>query len=316
MEGAIKIGISTCLLGEKVRYDGGHKHDRYLTDVLGRYVTYVPVCPEVECGLGIPRETLRLVGDPENPQLVTTRTRLDHTDRMKNWAARRLKALEKEDLCGFVFKKDSPSSGMTRVKVYTENGMPVKKGTGIFARAFMDHFPLVPTEEEGRLNDMGLRENFLEQVFTLQRWRTNLAKRKSLGSLVDFHTRHKLLFLSHDQKHYREMGKLVAEGKKMRVEELYLSYERLMLESLRLRATVKKHLNVLFHLMGYFKTVLSADEKQEMLDIFEEFRKENLPLIVPVTLINHFVRKYREPYLSKQVYLNPHPVDLKLRTHV
>ena len=316
MQSVIKIGVSACLLGEKVRYDGGHKHDRYLTDVLGRYVTFVPVCPEVECGMGIPRETLRLVGDPDNPRLVTTRSGIDHTERMKKWAAGRLDALEGEALCGFVFKKDSPSSGMTRVKVYTEAGMPVRRGSGIFARAFMDRFPLIPTEEEGRLNDLDIRENFLEQVFTLQRWRDAVSCGRTMRVLVDFHTRHKLLLLSHSQKHYREMGKLVAEGKKLPVEGLYRDYERLMLEALRLRATVKKHLNVLMHLMGYFKKNIGSDEKKELLDIFEEFRRENLPLIVPVTLINHYVRKYRQPYLANQVYLHPHPLDLKLRNHV
>jgi uncharacterized protein YbgA (DUF1722 family)/uncharacterized protein YbbK (DUF523 family) len=316
MDDTIKIGVSACLLGEEVRFDGGHKHDRYLTGVLGRFVSYVPVCPEVECGMGIPRETLRLVGDPEQPRLVTTRTGIDHTERMKKWAAERLDRLEKEDLCGFVFKKDSPSSGMVRVKVYNEKGMPEKKGSGIFARAFMDRFPLIPTEEEGRLNDMGLRENFLEQVFTLKRWRQVASARRRLGALVDFHTRHKLLFLSHSQKHYREMGRLVAGGKKLPAKRLYDEYERLMLETLRLRTTVKKHLNVLSHLMGYFKKDLTADEKKELLELFEEFRKENLPLIVPVTLINHYVRKYRQPYLEKQFYLNPHPLDLKLRNHV
>jgi uncharacterized protein YbgA (DUF1722 family)/uncharacterized protein YbbK (DUF523 family) len=316
MESSLRIGVSACLLGEKVRYDGGHKHDRYLTGVLGRFVTFVPVCPEVECGLGIPRETLRLVGDPENPRLVTSRSGVDHTERMKKWAAERLDALEKENLCGFVFKKDSPSSGMARVKVYTEAGMPVRRGSGIFAHAFMERFPLIPVEEEGRLNDLDIRENFLEQVFTLKRWRDAVAGGRRLGALVEFHTRHKLLFLAHSQKHYREMGKLVAGGKQQPAKALYREYEHLMLEALRLRATVKKHHNVLLHLMGYFKKDLSADEKQELLAIFEEFKKENLPLIVPVTLINHYVRKYRQPYLADQVYLQPHPLDLKLRNHV
>jgi uncharacterized protein YbgA (DUF1722 family)/uncharacterized protein YbbK (DUF523 family) len=316
MQNSIKIGVSTCLLGEPVRYDGGHKHDRYLTDVLGRYVTFVPVCPEVECGMGIPREAMRLVGDPDNPRLVTNRSGIDHTERMKEWAAGRLDALERESLCGFVFKKDSPSSGMTRVKVYTDAGMPVRRGIGLFARAFMERFPLIPVEEEGRLNDLDIRENFLEQVFTLKRWRDAVAAGKRMGALVDFHTRHKLLFLSHSQKHYREMGRLVAAGRQQPIEALYRDYEGLMLEALRLRATVKKHHNVLLHLMGYFKKDLSADEKQELLALFEEYRKENLPLIVPVTLINHYVRKYDQPYLADQVYLQPHPLDLKLRNHV
>jgi len=171
MSEKIKIGISSCLLGNKVRWDGGHKRDGYLTDTLGRYVEWVPVCPEAEVGLGIPRETLRLVGDPENPRLVTTQTGIDRTDDMKRWARRRLDALAGENLCGFIFKSNSPSSGMVRVKVYDAKGMPQKRGVGIFARAFMDRFPLIPAEDDGRLRDPAIRENFIDQVFTLRRWR-------------------------------------------------------------------------------------------------------------------------------------------------
>jgi uncharacterized protein YbbK (DUF523 family) len=167
----IRLGISSCLLGQNVRYDGGHKLDRYLTDTLGQYVEYVPVCPEVECGLGVPREAVRLVGDSESPRLVTVKTKQDLTERMMTWAGKRVKELEKEGLCGFVFKSGSPSSGMERVKIYNERGMAEKKGRGMFARAFMDHFPLIPVEEEGRLHDPRLRENFIESIFALMRWR-------------------------------------------------------------------------------------------------------------------------------------------------
>ena len=169
MEDRIRLGISACLLGQEVRYDGGHKLDRFLRDTLGGYVDYVPVCPETECGFGIPREAFRLVGDPESPRLVTSRTHQDHTERMKTWAGKRVRELEKEDLCGFIFKSNSPSSGMERVKVYNEKGMPEKKGVGMFARAFMEHFPLIPVEEEGRLHDPGLRENFIEGIFAPRR---------------------------------------------------------------------------------------------------------------------------------------------------
>jgi uncharacterized protein YbbK (DUF523 family) len=161
----ITLGISACLLGENVRYDGGHKHDRFLTDTLGKYVTYRPVCPEMECGLGVPRESMRLVGDPESPRLVTVRSRQDHTERMVRWARQRVTELEKEKLCGFIFKSDSPSSGMERVKVYKDGGMPQKNGIGVFARIFMEHFPLMPVEEEGRLHDPLIRENFIERIF-------------------------------------------------------------------------------------------------------------------------------------------------------
>jgi uncharacterized protein YbgA (DUF1722 family)/uncharacterized protein YbbK (DUF523 family) len=312
----IRLGVSTCLLGENVRFDGGHKHDRFLTDTLGQYVEFLPVCPEVECGLGVPRESMRLVGDLESPRLVTVRTHVDHTDRMLTWAKKRVKELEKEDLCGFIFKSDSPSSGMERVKVYNDTGMPEKKGIGMFARVFMNHFSLIPVEEEGRLHDPKLRENFIERIFTLKRWREFRSGRAGLGDLVDFHTRNKLLVLAHSEKHYRAMGKLVAAGKIIPMQSLNGQYETLLMDALSLKTTVKKNANVLYHLMGYFKNDLSADEKQELMEIFGQYRAGYIPLIVPVTLINHYVRKYQQPYLAKQTYLNPHPVDLQLRNHV
>ena len=316
MDGQFKIGISSCLLGNEVRWNAGHKKDKYLTNTLGQFVDYVPVCPEVEAGFGIPRETFRLVGDPKRPRLITFKSKVDHTDRMLAWAKKRLKDLEQEDLCGFIFKSDSPSSGMIRVKVYNEKGMPHKVGVGIFARAFMEHFPLIPVEDDGRLNDPLIRENFILQIFTMKRWRDSLNRRRSMGSLVDFHTRNKLLILSHSQKHYRLMGKLVAEGKKMPIAELYGRYQQVLMEALKLKTTIRKNGNVLQHLMGYFKKQLTPDEKQELLEIFEQYRNQLVPLLVPITLINHYVRKYDQPYLKQQTYLNPHPMELKLRTYV
>jgi len=311
----VRLGISACLLGQNVRYDGGHQHDRFLTDTLGRYVTWVPVCPEVECGLSVPREAMRLVGTADAPRLVTVSTKKDLTSRMQSWARRRVRELEAEDLCGFIFKSKSPSSGMERVKVYNEeNGIPAHTGVGMFARAFMEHFPLLPCEEEGRLHDPVLRENFIERIFVYRRWRELIAAGARAGALVDFHARHKLLILSHSTAHYREMGRLVAQG--LRTAEARSRYQALLMEALSLKATVKKHVNVLQHMMGYFKTVLSPDEKQELLEIIEQYRSEHVPLVVPVTLINHYVRKYGEPYLARQYYLNPHPVELKLRNHV
>jgi uncharacterized protein YbgA (DUF1722 family)/uncharacterized protein YbbK (DUF523 family) len=316
MDNKIRLGISSCLLGENVRFDGGHKLDPFLTDTLGQYVEYVPVCPEVECGFGIPRESFRLVGDPGNPRLVTTRTHVDHTERMHQWARRRVQELEKEELCGYIFKSGSPSSGMERVKVYDRNGVPAKVGVGIFARIFMEHFPLLPVEEEGRLHDPKLRENFIERIFTLKRWRETTAQKQSLGILVDFHTRHKLLILSHSTETHRAMGKLVAEGKEIPLKTLYEKYQTLLMQALQLITTAKKNANVLQHMLGYFKDRLSPDEKQEVLEIIDQYRQGLFPLIVPLTLMNHYVRKYDQPYLKEQYYLNPHPVELQLRNHV
>ena len=315
MSEPIKIGISACLLGEKVRWNGVGARDPFLTDTLGRFVQWVPVCPEVECGLPVPRETLRLVGDVKAPRLVTSRTGIDHTERMQDWARQRLNQLEGEDLCGFIFKKDSPSSGLMRVKVYSDKGMPEKKGVGLFARAFAERFPRVPAEEEGRLHDPWLRENFIERVFTLQRWRQSLKEGLALGRLVDFHTRHKLLLMAHSPTHYQVLGRMVAGSRKEAPEALFDRYEQTLLEALTLKATVKKHVNVLQHILGYFKKELSADEKQEMLAIIDRYQQELVPLVVPVTLMNHYVRKYNQSYLASQVYLNPHPVELKLRNH-
>jgi len=311
-----RLCVSRCLLGEKVRFDGGHKLDRFLTEVLGPFVEFVPVCPEVECGLSVPREAMRLVGDPAAPRLVTVQTRQDITRRMQDWAEARVAGLAEEGLCGFVFKYGSPSSGMARVKVYPEvGGPPLLKGRGLFAARLMDALPLLPVEDEGRLNDAELRENFIERVFVMHRWRQLLEAGFTLRALVDFHTRHKLLIMSHSVVHYRTLGRLVAQGASVPPQELQDAYLSGLMEGLRLTATVKKHANVLAHVMGYFKRQLSADEKRELLEVLDAYARELLPLIVPVTLLNHYVRKFGEGYLSGQWYLRPHPSELKLRNH-
>jgi uncharacterized protein YbgA (DUF1722 family)/uncharacterized protein YbbK (DUF523 family) len=316
MEG-IRIGISRCLLGEKVRYDGGHKWDRYVTDTLGHYFDYVGVCPEVEYGLPIPRESLRLIGDdPASPRLVTTRTAVDHTEGMQAWAEKRLNGLEAEDLCGFIFKSRSPSSGLLGVKVYSSSGMPSMKGVGIFARAFTRRFPLVPVIDDGRLHDPGLRENFIERVFVYKRWQEFLKGGGSLRGLIEFHTTHKLLMMAHSAKHNTALGQLVARAKGQKPHEIQTAYFRLLMEGLGLAATVKKNTNVLMHVMGYFKQELTADEKQELLEVIDRYHRQYVPLIVPITFLNHYVRKYNEPYLKEQYYLNPHPMELMLRNHV
>jgi uncharacterized protein YbgA (DUF1722 family)/uncharacterized protein YbbK (DUF523 family) len=316
MEDRIKLGISSCLLGRNVRYDGGHKHDRYLTDVLGKFVDWVPVCPEVECGLPVPREAMHLLGDPESPRLVTIRTGIDHTDRMLDWMEGKLPELEKEELCGFVFKSRSPSSGMKAVKVYNPPAAPVKKGIGIFARAFMERFPLMPVEEEGRLHDARLRENFIERFFVFRRWRDFLKTDGTIRGLVSFHTDHKLLIMAHSQKALKTLGKSVAAPGHTDPEELFQNYLEVLMDGLLLHATARKNTNVLQHIMGYFKKQLSPDEKQELLEVIHHYHEGMIPLIVPIVLLKHYVRKYREPYLNRQHYLHPHPIELMLRNHV
>jgi uncharacterized protein YbgA (DUF1722 family)/uncharacterized protein YbbK (DUF523 family) len=310
-----RLGISTCLLGEKVRYDGTGKRDRFLTDTFGQFVEWVPVCPEVECGLPVPREAMHLEGDPDSPRLVTRHTHIDHTDRMGAWAHARLADLDKEDLSGYIFKSDSPSSGMERVSVYDERGMPRKIGVGLWARAFMDHFPLLPVEDEGRLHDPLLRENFIERVFCLKRYRDSMRPRRSRGALVAFQAAHKLQLMAHSPATLREMGRLVAGAKDLGADELFPAYEELLMKAMKLKASPGKNANVLQHAMGYFKRDLSPDEKQEALGIIAEYRAELVPLIVPVTLLTHYIRKYSADYLASQTYFNPHPIELKLRNH-
>jgi len=313
MEKNFKIGISSCLLGNEVRWNSGHKLDKYLTHTLGQFVEYVPVCPEVEMGLSIPRETLRLVGDPAAPRLVFSKSGEDVTEQMTSWAQKRLDKLEGEGLCGFIFKSRSPSSGMARVKLYDRNGVPSKNGVGLFARLFMERFPLLPVEEDGRLNDPRLRENFLEAISTFRSWRELLAAGAKPATLVDFHARHKLLLMSHSVELARQMGKLVAQAGLLPPDELVDQYRQLLMKAIRLPATPAKHVNVLQHALGYFKHQLSADEKQEMLELFDQYRRGVMPLNVPIALLNHYVRKYRPAYLDQQVYLHPHPVELHLR---
>jgi uncharacterized protein YbgA (DUF1722 family)/uncharacterized protein YbbK (DUF523 family) len=316
MEERLKLGASRCLLGENVRFDGGHKLDRYLRDVLGQYVRFVSVCPEVESGLPIPRESLRLVGDPQSPRLVTGKTRVDHTDTMKAWSEKRLDELESEQLCGFIFKYGSPSSGMSRVKVYPEKGGPPSmKGRGLFAGMFMDRFPLLPVEDEGRLNDPVLRENFIDRIFTMHRWQTMLRKGLGAGALVDFHTRHKLLVMAHNVQAYRDLGKLVAQAGSVAPQDLADAYIKRLMEALAREAKPRQHRNVLDHCQGYFKKFLDPDEKQELREVIRLYGEELVPRIVPVTLLNHYVRKYGQEYLASQVYLNPPPAELKLLNH-
>ncbi len=316
MQERIKLGISSCLLGAHVRYDAGHKLDRFLADTLGKYVEWVPVCPEVEYGLPVPREPMRLAGDPEAPRLVTTHTGIDHTRGMRQWAEQKLEELAPLGLCGFVFKSKSPSSGMQGVKVYSPSGRPGRKGRGIFAAAFIERFPLLPVEDEGRLHDPALRENFIERIFVFKRWQELVKTGGDLRSLISFHSDHKLLVLSHSPKHYTVLGRLVGNAKEKRPAKLFSEYAGTLMEGLKLEATAKKNANVLQHIMGYFKKLLSPDEKQELREIIEGYRTGLIPLIVPIVLLNHYVRKYDEHYLKRQHYLHPHPLELMLRNHV
>jgi uncharacterized protein YbgA (DUF1722 family)/uncharacterized protein YbbK (DUF523 family) len=299
-----------------VRFDGGHKRDAFLTKVLGPYVEYVPVCPEVEMGLGTPRETLRLVRQPAGLRMVTTRTGIDHTDGMQRWSKKRLTELENEELSGYVLKKDSPSCGMERVKTYGTAMMPARDGQGIYASALLERYPLLPVEEEGRLSDPTLRENFIERIFAYRRVRDFFRGRWTPGALVAFHTAHKMSLLSHSTTAYNEMGRLVAQAGGLPRAELRRAYETLFMQTLAKPATRARHTNVLHHMAGHLKKQLDADSRAELASCIDEYRRGLVPLVVPLTLIRHYVRIHRVAYLEGQVYLEPHPRELMLRNHV
>jgi uncharacterized protein YbgA (DUF1722 family)/uncharacterized protein YbbK (DUF523 family) len=315
-DGPLRIGISACLLGQEVRFDGGHKRDAFLTKVLGPYVEYVPVCPEVEMGLGTPRETLRLVHQPAGLRMVTTRTGVDHTDGMQRWSKKRLTELEDEDLSGYVLKKDSPSCGMERVKTYGAAMMPARDGRGIFASALLERYPLLPVEEEGRLTDPTLRENFIERIFAYRRLRDFFKGRWTPGALVAFHTAHKMSLLSHSTSAYNELGRLVAQAGSLPRAELRRAYETLFMQTLAKPATRARHTNVLHHMAGHLKKQLDAASRAELASCIDEYRRGLVPLVVPLTLIRHYVRIHQVKYLEGQVYLEPHPRELMLRNHV
>jgi uncharacterized protein YbgA (DUF1722 family)/uncharacterized protein YbbK (DUF523 family) len=311
-----RIGISACLLGHKVRYDGADKRDGFLAGTVGRYVDWVPVCPELEAGMGVPREPVRLVGAVSMPRMVAERSGRDWTQTMRRWGAKRARGFAALGLSGYIFKKDSPSCGMERVRVYGSSGMPVRRGRGLFSAAVMQELPLLPVEEEGRLNDPALRENFIERVFAYHRWQRCADDRRTVRSLMAFHAAHKFLLLAHGEQRYRRLGRIVAEAHKSPIGEAYETYGRLFMEALAVQATVKKHYNVLQHMIGFFSQQLSADDRAELVEQLADYRRQWVPLIVPLTLVRHYVKKYRVAYLAEQVYLEPSPKELMLRNHV
>jgi uncharacterized protein YbgA (DUF1722 family)/uncharacterized protein YbbK (DUF523 family) len=312
----IRVGISTCLLGQEVRYDGGHKHSRYATDVLGRYFSFVPVCPEQEVGMGIPREPVHLEGDPAAPRMVGSRTGEDWTGRMNALVRRRVRQLEGMDLSGFILKKGSPSCGMERVKVTNDKGMPMKSGRGLFALRLLERLPLLPVEEEGRLNDARLRESFIVRVFAHHRLQTLFRQRFSRGRVVAFHTREKLLLMAHSPQHYKQLGQLVAAVKEHAPQEFRELYGGLFMAALNTRATTRKHVNVLQHVLGYLREHLDPAPRRDLAAVVEDYRRELVPLVVPVTLLAHHLRTHGVDYLLEQTYLQPHPRELMLRNHV
>ncbi len=312
----IRIGISSCLLGETVRYDGGHQKDSYVTGALARHVTWVSVCPEMELGLGVPRETIRLVGDAAKPRLVATRSGTDLTEAMNTYARARVGGLGTLRLSGYILKRASPSCGMERVKVYTKSGIASRSGRGLFARRLMDTYPLLPVEEEGRLADARLRDNFITRVFAYRRLRALEESGPRAKDIVAFHTAHKLLLLAHSPAHYSALGRLLGDLTSLPRAEWLARYGDGFMRALAVSATSRKHVNVLQHIVGFFTRRLSAADRRELGDLFKDFAAGLVPLVAPMTLINHHVARLGVGYVADQIYFSPYPKELMLRHQV
>ncbi|WP_281646752.1 DUF523 and DUF1722 domain-containing protein [Parendozoicomonas sp. Alg238-R29] len=314
-EKEITLGISACLAGQKVRYNGDHKRSGFVANSLTRFFHLKPVCPEVEIGLGVPREPIRLVGDAEGDYRVvgSDHPDIDVTDKLADFGRETAKNLER-DISGYILMQKSPSCGMDRVKVYHQNGHPLGRSEpGMFARTLMETSPLLPVEEEGRLHDPVLRDNFFARVFAWHRWQQEMRDEPTYAGLVAYHSAYKYLIMAHSPQNYRKLGQMVSIGKKKPVEELAEEYISLFMETLRSKANRKSHTNVLLHLLGYMKKDLSDESKQTLLEIIEQYRTGMIPLIVPVTMLSHFLNIHGSQYVKDQVYLKPYPEELGLR---
>jgi uncharacterized protein YbgA (DUF1722 family)/uncharacterized protein YbbK (DUF523 family) len=310
----IKIGISSCLLGESVRFDSGHKKNSYITGVLKDYFEFVPFCPEVEIGLGVPREPIRLISSENGTRCVGTKnSELDVTDRLNDIAEKQQSW--HSDLCGYILKKDSPSCGMERVKIYSEK-MPSRKGVGIYANRLIENFPYLPVEEEGRLEDAHLRENFIQRVYVYSRWKVMLSQPITITDLQEFHAQHKYIFMSHNQTKARVLGALLANTEKGDIAVLADKYLENMMQTLKTIATRKNHVNTLQHIQGYLRKDLDAEDKAELTTVIEEYRAGLLPLIVPITLLRHHFRKFPNDYITQSYYMAPHPGELMLLNNI
>ncbi|OIQ52000.1 hypothetical protein BerOc1_00469 [Pseudodesulfovibrio hydrargyri] len=315
MSDSIKIGVSACVAGERVRFDRTHRRNAYLAETLAKHVEFVPICPEIACGMGIPREPLRQVDCAGEIRLIGYESGKDLTAKMTKWAHRVLKGLDKEGVCGFVLRVHSPSCAVSKARIHPTDGKPPHLGPGFFTRLLQEHDPLLPVVSSEALQNAVLRENFIRRVFVLHRWRALTAKGVSIGSLVDFHTRHKMLIRAHDLRGYRELGRLLGESTLHNAETIFDKYATLLFKSLTLKATPSKNRDVLSHAAGYFKKDLDAEDKRELHAAITAYAKGKVPLLVPVTLLNHYARKYRRPYLTQQYYLNPDPAELQLLNH-
>lgn len=313
MESSIKVGISSCVLGERVRFDSGHKISNFVTKELDGYFSFVPVCPEVGAGMSVPRPTIRLVSNEERIALVETKNPdNDHTDNMLAYSENKVNELRGEQLCGYIVCAKSPTCGMERVKVYSKNNA-AKEGVGLYTKTLMEKMPWLPVEEDGRLNDPVLKENFITRIYCLNDFYESMGGEPTRGKIVEFHSRYKLTLMAHHPESYRSLGRLVADVANYEIDEFYSQYRLGLMQALQNRASRKNNTNVLMHLQGYFKRSLTSDEKAELATVISDYRTGLLPLLAPLTLIKHYLNAYPDAYLQKQKYLEPYPQEMRLR---
>ncbi|MDD9174100.1 DUF1722 domain-containing protein [Aliivibrio finisterrensis] len=309
----INIGISSCVIGEKVRFDGGHKHNKFVEKVLSPYFNYIPICPEVGSGMSVPRPTIRLISNEERIALVDSKdSTLDYTDSMLNFAKQTANHLKTAELCGYIVCANSPSCGMERVKVYSKNNA-TKNGVGLYTGVLMEQMPWLPVEEDGRLNDPILKENFITRVFCLNDLYQSMEGEPTAGKIVAFHSRYKYTLMSHSTAGYKELGRLVAKIAEYDIDEFFTLYRTQLMQTMSIRATRKNNTNVLMHLQGYFKKELDSPQKQALAQLIQEYNQGILPLLSPITLIKHYLSLHNNDYLKQQSFLDPYPQELRLR---
>jgi uncharacterized protein YbbK (DUF523 family)/uncharacterized protein YbgA (DUF1722 family) len=312
MSSKIKIGISSCLIGKKTRYDGDHRRDDCLLKAVGRYVKWVPVCPEVECGLSVPREPMKLVGNIKHSRLITKKTKMDQTERIKKYSNRKLKALEKEDLDGFIFKGRSPSCGIKGVKVFDRSGLYRMSG-GLFADTFIKGFPNTPVEDELRLKNKNNLQNFIDRIVIHSRWNTYTKNIKSISGLTEFHASHKFTIMAHSPKSLRELDRMISNAKKYNPKKLYDKYLNILMEGMRFQATVKKNVKVLRYLLNILRKELTKEDRDDLMDVIEHYHLGIVPITVPVNMLKIYIRKFKNHSLKDQYYLNPIPIEIMQR---
>jgi uncharacterized protein YbgA (DUF1722 family)/uncharacterized protein YbbK (DUF523 family) len=309
----IPVGVSACVIGEQVRFDGGHKRARFVTEDLDQLFDFRPVCPEVGSGMGVPRPVIRQVKTPGGIRILDSRnSTIDLTPALQQYTDLMVPTLD--DLCGYIVCAKSPTCGMERVKVYNREGTgSTSSGTGLFTKTLMEAFPWLPVEEDGRLCDPLLRENFITRVYALHDYYQSVQGALSARSFIAYHSRYKLLLMACSPEHYRSMGKLLSNMQGLDLEQLFVEYRMQLMTALKNVSNRKLHTNTLMHIQGYFKKRLDSAERQAFARLVDDYRTGHVPLMSPLTLINHYLLKYPDEYLQQQVYLNPYPQQLKLR---